>query len=181
MSDEKCASAFTSPLRPGGSSRRSHRLLKRAGDGHSGTGEKGGCVQRSRPTMRAGTGRNSIKPGVCEHRHDNPLHRGVLMSKAITTPEPVTEQTLPHAGLPAPTYISGRSAGSASTHDRAPVPVNTRRYARFMLVISGPRMEQTFTLGNGSSVPGLVKFKRRDLGGMGSLCGSLTTRSLDRS
>ena len=37
------------------------------------------------------------------------------------------EQTVPHAGLPAPTYLNGRSADSASTDDRAPVPVNNRQ------------------------------------------------------
>jgi hypothetical protein len=67
------------------------------------------------------------QPGICERRHDNPLRREILISKAIITPGRPAEQALPHAGLPAPTCINGRSADSASTNDRARMPANNRR------------------------------------------------------
>jgi hypothetical protein len=85
------------------------------------------------------------------------------------------------------------AACSWHTHHRP--PAHTRRYACFMPVIGGPRTEQAFTLSNGPVRPrarrrtilaavhkrGLLEPILNLILAVGSLRGSLTTRSLERS
>jgi hypothetical protein len=151
------------------------------------------CSIPERPEWR------ELRPATAHHTRAPPAqnNRGA--------PHATWQFSLAHNPDPVRREDAGRQSGTAqirmicicrSTRQAHRSPAQIRRYARFMPVIGGLRTEQAFTRSNSRSVPMACQTSNSwplpqaglfepdtysDLGGAGSLCGSLTTRSLERS